>query len=147
MKLKTWHYIAISSFLILLVIITYQTFSYKTQKGQLTNIEALSELAQTELSGRELTKDEIESGQFNNLKVAIDGMTCLSCSDTLFYGLINMKGIVNAQVSDGLSCVIYNKNEISRADIINSELFKSGVYMAAVHADKEIRSEEDAKCL
>ena len=147
MKLKVWQIGLIAISLILIILATYQSLNYNSKAVKLTNIEALSTLTNTQLEGRELTQAEIESGHFNNLKARIEGMSCLSCSDTVFYGLINMKGVVNAEVGEGISCIIYDKNQISRKEILNSELFQSGVYMASTVEDKEINSAEDAKCL
>ena len=147
MKLKVWQIGLIAVFLILSILIAYQSLSYNSKAGKLTNAEALGAITNTQLKGKEITQAEIESGHFNNLKARIEGMSCLSCSDTVFYGLINMKGVVNAEVGEGISCVIYDKNQISRKEILNSELFQSGVYMASTVEDKEINSAEDAKCL
>ena len=146
-KMKKIYYATIMVFVIVAAAIAYQSIIYKPKKEDLSNSGALSALAKTQAAGRQLSQAEIESGHFNNLKLKIDGMVCISCSDTVFYGLINMKGIANAKIQDGISCVIYNKNEISRKEILNSELFQSGVYMASADGDKEIHSAEDAKCL
>lgn len=145
--MKKFYYAIIFAVLLLAAVIIYQSINYKAVQGKFSNTQALSALTKTETSGRNLTKAEMESGQFNNLKVKIDGMSCISCSDTVFYGLINMKGIVNAKIQKDTSCIIYDRNNISRKDILNSELFQSGIYMAEAIDDNEIRSSADAKCL
>ncbi len=148
MKLNKIHYAVIFAAVLLAAAITYQSINYEPISGKsFSNIEALSSLAKTQAEGRQLSQAEIESRQFNNLKLKIDGMSCISCSDTVFYGLINMKGIANAKIQDGVSCIIYDKSKISRKDIMNSELFQSGVYMAAAQDEITIHSKEDAKCL
>ena len=144
--MKKIYYAVVLALVLVAAAIAYQSIAYKPKKEELSNIGALSALAKTQAKGRQLSEAEIKSGQFNNLKLKIDGMVCISCADTVFYGLINMKGIADAKIQDGISCVIYNKNETSRKEILNSELFQSGVYMAAANDDKEIHSAEDAKC-
>ena len=148
MKLSKIYYAVIFAAVLLAAAITYQSLSYKPKSGEsFSNIGALGSLAKTQTEGRQLSQAEIESGQFNNLKLKIEGMACISCSDTVFYGLINMKGIANAKIQEGISCIIYDQSKTSRKDILNSELFQSGVYMAAAHNDIAIHSMEDAKCL
>tara|TARA_Y100000310_G_C20663001_1_gene805837 strand:- start:180 stop:623 length:444 start_codon:yes stop_codon:yes gene_type:complete len=146
MKLKLVHYLGIGFVSILVLVIIFQSVSSSGSETKLGNLEALSVLTQTRIEGRELNQQEIESGEFNNLRLRIDGLSCISCSDTVFYGIINMEGIINAQVSQGDSCIVYDSTLTSRQDILDSELFTTGVYMAMGKDDSQINSEEDAKC-
>jgi|TARA_B100001971_G_C17930009_1_gene402223 hypothetical protein len=145
MKLRLGHYISAGAVL-LIVVILFQSFSSSSSTNRLTNLDALSILTQTREEGRELSQDEIESGQFHNLRLRIDGLSCLTCTDTVFYGLVNMIGIVNAQVRQGSSCIIYDGGELDKKEILDSELFTTGVYMAMEQDDKVIHRKEDAEC-
>ena len=87
MKLRRNHYIVLGVIVLIGIIVFQSLFS---NGGRLSNLEALAALTQTKMEGRELTQLEIESGQFHNLRLRIDGLSCLSCSDTVFYGLVNM---------------------------------------------------------
>ncbi len=144
MKLRRNHYIVLGVIVLIGIIVFQSLFS---NGGKLSNLEALAALTQTKMEGRELTQLEIESGQFHNLRLRIDGLSCLSCSDTVFYGLVNMNGIVNAQIRQGSSCIVFDSEETSKKEILESELFTGGVYMAMGQSDEVIQKKEDARCL
>ncbi|MAG91254.1 hypothetical protein CMO83_01095 [Candidatus Woesearchaeota archaeon] len=148
MKLKTLHYVIIAAVLFVAVVVVFQSVTGKSNdsSNKLSNFEAIAKLTQTRIEGRELTQAEIESGNFHNLQLRIDGLSCISCSDTVFYGLVNIEGIINAQVQQGKSCVVYDSGKLSGDDIINSELFTTGVYMAMKEDDTSITKNEHAKC-
>ncbi len=127
-----------------LLVILFQ--SLLTSDAKLSIYESLHALVQPQM-GRELSSDEIKSGQFHNLNLKVYGLSCISCSSTVFYGIVNMKGIVNADIRPGTSCIIYDSREISKRELMNSILFTSGVYMAMGKRDTVIRTPEDTKCL
>lgn len=112
---KTGQVISIGIVLILLIII-FQSFV--TTGTKLSIFEALSTLAKPQV-GRVLSEDEIHSGQFRNLKLKVYGLSCVSCSSTIFYGMVNVKGIVNADIRPGTSCIIYDSREITKKELMN----------------------------
>lgn len=143
MKLRKGVIIGATIILILIVILIQSLLSSGSKLGL---YESLLTLVKPQ-TGRELSQDEIKSGQFHNLKLNVYGLSCVSCSSTVFYGMVNVKGIVNADIRPGTSCIIYDSREITKKELMNSVLFTSGVYMAMDGRDTVIRTEQDAKCL
>ncbi len=129
---------------LILLVITLQSILSNT--GTLSNLEALVTLLRPE-TGRALTEEEIQSGQFRNLKLDVYGLSCVSCSGAVFYGVVNVKGIMNANIRAGRSCIIYDSREITKTEILSSVVFTAGVYMAKGESDAVIWGAEDAKCL
>ena len=142
MKLSVGRVACIGVALILLVIAFQSIFSNSTT---LNSFEALLMLIKPE-TGRELTQDEIQSGHFRNLKIHVYGLSCISCSGAVFYGVVNVKGIVNADIRTGKSCIIYDSREVTKKEILTSVVFNAGVYMATGESEAVIQREADAKC-
>ena len=148
MRLNLKHYFGAGVVVIAFIIATQSlTYIPKENASGLSNLEALTTLTQTRFEGRELTTDEIASGAFHTLRLRIEGMSCISCSDTVFLGLVNMNGIVNADIGQGTSCITYDGRETTDTEILDSELFTTGIYMAMKQGDSVIASEGDAACL
>ncbi len=143
MKLRTDYLIGIGAALILIVILSQALFSKIKHQN---NLEALSSLIKPE-SGRALRQDEILSGQFHNLKLQVYGLSCISCSDAIFYGLVNIPGVVNADIHLGKSCIIYDSRVTTPKELLASIVFSSGIYMAKEQRDTVIRNTEDTRCL
>ncbi len=135
--------IGVAIALIALVMIVQSSL---TKRARLGIYESIVTLLKPQ-TGRELSQDEIESGRFHNLKLKVYGLSCVSCSSTVFYGIVNVKGIVNADIRPGTSCIIYDSREITKTELMHSALFTSGVYMAMGDRDTVIRRKEDMKCL
>ena len=128
---------------LILLVMTLQTISSNT--GALSHLEALVTLLKPE-TGRSLSAEEIQSGPFHNLRLNVYGLSCVSCSGAVFYGVVNVKGIVNANIHVGRSCMIYDSREITKKEILSSVVFTAGVYMAKGGSDTVIRRSEDAQC-
>lgn len=91
---------------------------------------------------RELTPDEISSGNFHQLTLSIRGMTCPFCPQNIENSLIQLDGVIKVEVSleQKGGMVIYDSTKLSKEDIITSEIF-SGVYKAKILEDKVITNE------
>jgi copper chaperone CopZ len=72
--------------------------------------------AKTELSS------ESELGELRELKLKVDGMTCESCAEAIERSLMQVNGIVKADVSyaEGKAVVVYDPSTISRQGVVES---------------------------
>ena len=143
MKRRVGWFLGIGGMLIVGAIVTQSLLSNATTLG---NLEALWMLMKPE-TGRQLTPDEIASGQFRHLSLNVYGLSCMSCSNAIAIGVVNIKGIVNAKIQQGKSCIIYDSRQITKQGILTSVIFTSGTYMATGADEAVIRSESEAKCL
>lgn len=87
-----------------------------------------------------LTKEEIATGNFHELKLAISGMVCPYCAKGISDALLPMKGIIKTDITLDKrgGTVIYDSTKITKEEIINSDIFE-GVYKAKIISDNVIR--------
>ena len=70
----------------------------------------------------------------------IDGMTCPGCPRAIETALLQLDGVVEAEVSqeEGRGRVVYDGGRITAREIASAEIFSWGVYTAEVLEDRVV---------
>jgi len=91
---------------------------------------------------RELSQQEIESGNFRRLEIKISGMSCPYCAKGISEALMSEDGIVSTDITleKRGGSVTYDSTKISKEEILNSPVFE-GVYKATLVDDQPIRKD------
>jgi len=88
---------------------------------------------------RELSQEEISSGKFREVELAISGMTCPYCSKGVSTSLLQLDGIIktNITLEKRGGTVIYDSSKLTKEEIVNSNIFE-GLYKAKIIDDKSV---------
>lgn len=79
-------------------------------------------------------------GELRQATLQIDGMTCPACPETIKTALMQLKGVVDADISFEKhgGTVIYDARKITAGEISASKIFSWGVYTAEVVDDRAL---------
>jgi len=89
---------------------------------------------------RDLTPEEVASGNFRELQIDVSGMFCPNCASGISGALLTQDGIVKTDITlEGKGgTVAYDSTKVTKEDILGAEIF-DGVYKATLVDDQPIQ--------
>jgi copper chaperone CopZ len=92
------------------------------------------------LGGGSVGEEAPLTGEPRQVILKIDGMTCPGCPGTIEAALLQLEGVVKAEVSqdEGRGMVVYDGSRITASEIASAKIFTWGVYTAEVLRDEPL---------
>ncbi|MFQ5825700.1 MAG: mercuric transporter MerT family protein [bacterium] len=108
-----------------------------------TNLDLPPKLQKYIENKREPTNEDLALGNYRQLDLKINGLSCAGCAYGAEYIFKQLNGVVKAKVyyPEGTGLVIYDPMKITKEDIVKA----SGVYPATIVDDKSFNQQIDVE--
>jgi len=126
--------------IILVLVVAIFIFSFQSKNESTPTLSKYNiQVSDSPSESRELSQEEISSGNFREVELAISGMFCPYCSSGVSSSLLQLDGIIktNITLEKRGGTVVYDSTKLNKNDIVNSGIF-DGVYKAKIIDDKQI---------